>query len=158
MIGEGMKNMRSCTFIGHRECPYSIRTSLRRVVRELVVNKKVETFYVGTQGRFDKLVYEVLQEMEWEFPIKTVVVLAYLSKTGEDTYYDTEKSIFPDELTTVPFRYAVRRRNSYMIDRADFVIAYVNTPFSNAIVNVEEAIRKGKNIINLGEYRLDKNS
>ena len=64
--------------------------------------------------------------------------------------------MFPDELTKVPLRYAIRRRNSYMIERSDYVVTYLNTPYSNTIANVEEAIRKKKVVINLGDYSIEK--
>ncbi len=52
--------MPSCTFIGHRDCPEKIKLSLRKVIEKLIIKENVDTFYVGTQGRFDYFVYEVL--------------------------------------------------------------------------------------------------
>ena len=84
--------------------------------------------------------------------IKQFIKALILSPTQETKYYDIAKSIYPDELTKMPLRFAIRRRNSYMIDKADYVICYMNNPFSNTFTNVKEAAQKKKQIINLGEY------
>lgn len=142
--------MHSCTFIGHRNCPREIKELLYNTIEKLIVQKGVTSFYVGTQGGFDKLVYEVLCELKTKHRIKVFVVLAYLDRVSKDEYYDVEKTIFPEELTNVPLRLAIRRRNSYMINQADHIVAFLNTAFTNTYKNTEEAVKKKKNIINLG--------
>ena len=98
------------------------------------------------------MVYDVLCELESIYKIEINVVLAYLNDNRDEKYYDIAKSIYPDELTETPLRFAIRKRNSYMIDKADYVICYMNNPFSNTFTNVKEAAQKKKQIINLGEY------
>lgn len=147
--------MKSCTFIGHKDCPYEIKERLFCTVEDLILDKNVTRFYVGTQGRFDKLVYQVLCELEKRYEIEIFVVLAYLNRTIQDAYYDMEKTIFPEELTSIPLRFSIRRRNSFMIDKAEFVVTYMNTSLSNTYNNVAEAVRKKKRIINLGSFDLD---
>ncbi len=144
--------MQSCTFIGHRNCPSEIRNILLHTIEELIVYKNTNQFYVGTQGNFDKLVYNVLCELEKRYSIQIFVVLAYLNRVSDVEYYDSKKTIFPDELTKTPLRFAIRRRNTFMIDKCNYLITYLNTPYSNAYNNVEEAFRKKKQIINLGNF------
>lgn len=144
--------MQICSFIGHKNCPIEIRNCLLHTLEELILDKKVNRFYVGTQGDFDKMVYEVLCDLEKKHKIEVFVVLAYLNRVHEHTYYDVKKTIFPDELTKTPPRFAIRRRNSLMIDKSHYIVSYLNTPLSNTCGNVEEAIRKKKQIINLGDY------
>ena len=147
--------MYSCCFIGHRDCPNKIKNSLLETLENLIVNKNVKTFYVGTQGKFDQLVYTVLCELEEKYQIQTVVVLAYLSRSVTTEYYDNKKTIFPDELTKTPLRFAIRRRNTVMINNSQYVVTYLNTPFTNTYTNIEEAIKKKKHIINLGEFNIE---
>ena len=144
--------MQSCSFIGHKNCPREIKERLLHTIEELITNKNVTMFYVGTQGWFDRFVYETLCELEKKHKIKVFVVLAYLDRHLNNEYYDIEKTIFPDELTKTPLRFAIRKRNSFMINNSDYVICYINNPFSNAFINIEEAYKKKKEIINLGEY------
>ncbi len=148
--------MKSCCFIGHRNCPTEIRASLLAVMEQLIIAQNVDCFYVGTQGRFDRMAYDALCQLEKEHRIQWYVVLAYLNRTADDVYYDSNKTIYPDELTKTPLRFAIRRRNSFMIERSDFMITYLDTPYTNTYRNVEEAIRKKKKVINLGTYELFK--
>ena len=148
--------MHSCTFIGHRNCPREIKELLYNTIKNLIVKKNVTSFYVGTQGAFDKLVYEVLCELEKEHKIKVFVVLAYLERVSKDEYYDVEKTVFPEELANVPLRFAIRRRNSYMINQADYIVTFLNTTFTNTYKNIEEAVKKNKIIINLGSLDITK--
>ncbi len=141
--------MSGCCFIGHKFFSAEIKKSLASVIEELIADKKVTYFYVGTQGKFDRIVYEVLCDFEKQYPIQIYVVLAYLNRDA-DEYYDSNKTLYPDVLAKTPLRYAIRKRNSFMIDKADYLVSYINTPYTNAYGNVLEAIRKKKRIINLG--------
>ncbi len=145
--------MYGCCFIGHKVFSAEIKRPLASILEELIKDKMVTRFYVGTQGKFDQVVYEVLCELEKQYPIQIYVVLAYLNR-DLDVYYDGKKTIYPDELTKTPLRYAIRKRNSFMIDKADYLVSYINTPYTNAYGNVLEAIRKKKKIINLGTFHI----
>lgn len=147
--------MYSCTFIGHRDCPKSIKEKLIFEIENLIVNEKVNVFYVGTQGGFDRLVYECLCEFEKRYKIKVVVVLAYLNREDELTYYDTEKTIFPDCITKTPPRFAISKRNDYMLKKSDYLICYLDNKFSNTYELVLKAIKRNKKIINLGRITIN---
>lgn len=145
---------KSCCFLGHSKVYEEIKPRLKNVIEQLITQSGVTQFFVGTQGGFDKLVYRVLCEMEEKYPIHVVVVLVYLNQTGEEPYYDLEKTIFPDLLTKTPLRFAISKRNSYMIENSEYLISYVNTPYSRVFANIEQAIKKKKRIINLGSFSL----
>ena len=144
--------LHSCCFIGHRQCTEDIKGALRKAIEKMITDYNVCTFYVGTQGAFDRMVYAVLAELEKCYDIRTVVVLAYLnSPSCEEVYYDYEKTIFPDVLATTPPRFAIRRRNAFMMKSAAHMIAYVNTRPSNAYLHFAEAVAKKKHVINIGK-------
>lgn len=146
--------MNGCCFIGHKNCPDNIKPFVFKTVEDLVLNKEVKRFYVGTQGNFDKIVYEVLIELEKKYSIQLFVVLAYLNNNKQLNYYEDNKTIFPDELTNSPPRFAILKRNNYMINESEYVVCYLNNPFSNSYKNIEYAINRKKTIINLGEYNI----
>ena len=57
-------------------------------------------------------------------------------------------TFYPPGMESVPRRYAIVRANRYMVDHADFLIAYAWHPASNARELVEYAEKKiGKGII-----------
>jgi len=146
--------MYSCTFIGHKDCPSSIKPKLLSAIEDLITNKDVTCFYVGTHGRFDHIVYESLCELEKKYNIKIFVVLAYLNKIN-DIYYDSQKTIYPEGLEGVPLRFAISKRNIYMIENADYMISFVDNTISNSYSFVKKAMKKNLNVINLGNLVLE---
>lgn len=148
--------MNACTFIGHRECPESIKPILYKELENLIINNNVRDFYVGTHGDFDRIVYETLCELEKAYSIKVSVVLAYLYSLNKQTYYDANKTIYPDILAKTPFKFAIIKRNDFMIHQSQYIICYVNHANSNASKFVKKAIKRKLKIINLGSFNLEK--
>lgn len=139
---------KTCIFFGHRDCPHTIKGILRATVVELIEKEKVKTFLVGSQGRFDSLALQVLKELKIEFPyIRYAVVLAYL-KHANTCAADVE-TVFPEGLEMVHPKFAISARNKWMVEQADFVVAFVEHRFGGAFQFVELAKRKGKRIIHL---------
>lgn len=137
--------MTACTFFGHRDCPGSVKASLYEAIERLICNQRVDTFYVGTQGSFDRMAYGALAELRHRYShIKVYRILAYMSKPGDT---DTADTIVPEGIENAHPRYAIVHRNNWMIDRSDYVIAYVTHSFGGAYQVVERAKKKGKMII-----------
>ena len=138
-----------CTFFGHRDCPETIKPRLREVLIDLINNNGVDTFYVGNQGRFDAIVRSILRELEQAYPeIHYAVVLAYLPGKKNE-YDDFSDTMLPEGIETVHPRYAIERRNRWMLQRADFVVTYIAHPWGGAAKFAERAKREGKTVINL---------
>lgn len=139
--------MASCTFFGHRDCPSNIRERLREEIERLISHQQVNTFYVGTQGAFDRMAYAVLKELRNKYPsFKVYRVLAYMPKPGD---IDTADTILPEGIEKVHPRYAIICRNNWMINRSDYVIAYVNRTFGGAYKAVERAKQRDKVILSI---------
>ena len=145
--------MKVCTFFGHRDCPTSIKPRLRSILIDLIENKHVDTFYVGNQGNFDRLVCSLLQELSLEYThISYNIVLAYLPNNSDALRFGSYLNIiFPEGLETVPLRCAISWRNSWMLERADLVVSYVAYSWGGASKFIDIAKQKGKCIINLAE-------
>ena len=134
--------MPSCTFFGHRDCPDSIRPKLRSVLINLIENQQADTFYVGRQGSFDALVYATLRELAAEYPhIRYAAVLERLSGKNTDDFTET---LFPGAMENVPPRFAIDRRNNWMLQQADFVVVYVTHTWGGAAKFAGKAEKQGK--------------
>ncbi|MGN0178294.1 MAG: hypothetical protein ACI4DY_02475 [Monoglobaceae bacterium] len=119
-----MENTAAC-FFGHREVTHNIRPKLTAIIENLITEDNVTEFYVGHQGQFDSMVYSVLKELKSKYPkIRYTVVLAYMpdehikDRYGEDT-------LFPDGLESVPKRFAISKRNDWMIRQSGYAVCYV---------------------------------
>ena len=132
--------MPACTFFGHSQCP-DLRSELRDAVMRLS-GDGVDMFYVGDNGRFDAQVRSVLSELGLRYG----VVLAYLPKGAGAGFGDT---MFPEGLELVHPRYAIERRNRWMLERSDYVVTYVHHGWGGAAKFAALAERQGKRMIRL---------
>lgn len=139
--------MAACTFFGHRDCSSSIKGKLHKEIERLICNHGVETFYIGTQGNFDRIAYAALVELKERYRnIKVYRVLAYMPKQSEADSADT---IVPEGIENAHPRYAIIHRNYWMIDHSDYVIAYVTHTFGGAYQAAERAKRKKITVISV---------
>lgn len=141
----GGSKMSSCALFGHRDCPPSLRPLLLKTLLDLIKTQSVSVFYVGNQGNFDALALSVLGELSGIYPqIRYTVVLAYLPKAGEFFDFPT---LFPEEVQNGPPRFAVCRRNRWILEQSDWVVAYVTHPGGGAAQFVRLAQCKGKSVL-----------
>ena len=61
-----------------------------------------------------------------------------------------DSSIYPP-IESVPLKFAIAKRNEWMMENADLVIAYVNRNYGGAYQSLQIAKRRKKKIINIGE-------
>ena len=141
----------TCTFFGHRNAPREVENKIKKVLDTLIKNQCVSRFYVGDNGSFDYMVYRALGVLKQEYPhISFAKVLAYLP-TDKEEYSTTDYSntVFPEGLESVPPRFAIDKRNRWMIEQSDFVVVYVKYSTGGAAKFAELAKRRGKTVINL---------
>lgn len=140
---------KTCTFFGHRDCPASVMPKLRTVLVDLIEHHGVEQFYVGRQGNFDTMVRAVLRELAKTYPqIRYAVVLEQLPKLRGDARCFSD-AIFPEGMEDVPPRFAISRRNEWMLRRADMVVTYVTHSWGGAAQYAKKAGKQGKIVLNL---------
>ena len=137
-----------CTFFGHRDAPSEIRDKLQAVLVDLIENHGADTFYVGNNGSFDAMARNVLIELKPIYPhIELFVVLAYLpTKKGYEADYET---IYPEGLEDTPPKFAISKRNEWLVENSDTVITYVERSWGGASQFKKLAEKRGKTVINL---------
>jgi len=140
--------MQACTFFGHRECPDTIKSKLRKTLIDLITNHNVDTFYIGNQGRFDAIVRSVLRDLKEEYPhIQYAVVLAYLPGK-QNEYDDYSDTMIPEGIESVHPRYAISWRNSWILGQSDYVVTYIAHSWGGAAQFARKAVKQGKKVIN----------
>lgn len=117
------------TFCGHKEVydRASVETWLNKVIEDLI-ELGADEFYLGGYGSFDKLVAKTIKGfIEGNKNIISILVLPYIDKKI-DTY---EMSLYTQTeyppIENVPKRYAILKRNEYMVKISDVLVAYVMT-------------------------------
>ena len=136
-----------CTFFGHRDASEKVVFALKEVIESLI-KKGIKSFYVGNNGNYDLLVQSVLSDIKKaNIDIDFKIVLSYL---GEKAITDNQdKTIFPEGLENVPRRFAISKRNDWLISNANVVVVYCTNTFSNSYKLAQKATKKNLNIINL---------
>ena len=138
------------TFCGHRDVYSSedrLRQWLKETVRELI-SRGADKFYLGGYGAFDRLSASVVRELRTDHPdIESVLVLAYLDRTLDELDRATyDRTAYPP-LEKFPKRFAIVRRNEWMVDASDVVVSGVTHDWGGAYRTLKYAEKRGKEII-----------
>jgi len=140
-----------CFLIGHRDAPEELMSFLETSIEQHILEYGVSVFLVGSHGHFDtmaaKAVIKAKERYGW---LQLYQLLAYhpaerssvLPKGFDGSYY-------PEDLQSVPRRFAISRANRIAIDESDYIISYAIYP-GGAKTAVNYAIRrKGSNFVTL---------
>ncbi len=143
-----------CCFFGHGDAPYEIRPQLMETLEGLITDG-IDSFLVGHQGRFDRIVLSGLRELKMKYPhLNYYVVLAYMPGTkSEYEEYAPGETLFPEGLEFIHPRYAISWRNNYLINNSNVVVTYITHSWGGAAKYAEKAGKQGKRIINIVEKR-----
>ena len=137
------------TFCGHREVAETQEVSewLLKVTEQLIM-EGAEEFLLGGKGHFDFMAAEAVRALKKKYPhIRSTLVLAYLNHqpvAWEKELYDG--TMYPP-LEGVPHRFAIARRNAYMVAEADVLVAYVQYGFGGAAKTLQLARQKKKRVL-----------
>ena len=142
------------TFFGHKTITSldGLLEKIRQVIDYNIVPAEKTVFYCGGLGDFDNLCAKVcfgLKENNKNCEVLLITPYINVSKNNSKQY---DGIIYPP-LENVPLKFAISRRNMWMIDESDLVIVYVNHSFGGAYNAMKYAKRKKKRVINLGTYK-----
>lgn len=140
--------MSVCTFFGHSDCYGLNRDKLVDEIEKLIL-QGVDLFYMGNHGRFDAMARGAVRQLQGRYPhIRYAVVLAYLPAAGRDSE-DYSDTVYPEGLEIGPPRFAIDRRNRWMLQEADICLCYIDHTWGGAYKYYCRAKRQGKTVINL---------
>ena len=159
-------------FFGHRKIDETkeLKNNLCGIIENLIVNKKVDTFFFGSKSEFDDLCHKVVTELKEKYPhIKRIYVRSAFQHIP-DWYEDSllkhyEGTYFPEHMENAG-RASYVERNQEMINKSDFCVVYYDEnylpsrrrnskrdlfdyqPKSGTAVAYEYAVKKKRKIIN----------
>ena len=112
------------------------------IILPALIEGGAATFYLGGYGDFDRLAAAAVKRQKAVYPnITSVLVLAYLNREYDTVAYDT--TTYPP-LEKVPPRYAIVKRNQWMVSESDVVISGVVHSYGGAVKTLHYARSKGK--------------
>ena len=144
------------TFCGHSNCLFSDeeKEKLKQLLIKEIRKNPTCKFYLGGYGDFDSLCLRTLRELKTVFPnIELLFITPYLdsnySKLELAKYY-YDDIVFPP-IENIPRKFAILKRNEWMVDSADLVIAYVKYSWGGAAKTLKYAKRNKVSTINIAE-------
>ena len=136
------------TFCGHKEIAdtSTVRVAVDETLRGLVA-EGADYFLLGGYGGFDSLAAHVVYDLKRDNPqIHSTLVIPYLNRDYDTKLYDDTTS---PPLEGVPLKFAISKRNEWMVDQADVVVAYVQHSWGGAAATLRYAESKHKRIIRI---------
>lgn len=135
------------TFVGHSS--YVEKESDKQKIMEILERNVGDTdcdFFLGGYGNFDKFSLNCCIEYRKKHKkSKLIYVIPYLDRKYDLTNFDG--SVYPP-IENVPKRFAISRRNKWVVEQADIIIAFVRY-LGGAKTTLDYAIKKSKLIYNL---------
>ena len=139
------------TFCGHSKFYDSkeIHGEMMALLEQLVGDAPVE-FFLGGYGNFDSFARSCCEEFKETHPnAKLILITPYINKK----FYEYEKKLYDGiiypEIEDKPLKFAISYRNKWMVEKADYVIAYVDEAYGGAYQTLTHARRRKKPIFNL---------
>ena len=147
-------------FVGHSiVCDeFKVIEKVKEYVEKSIVNEEEILCYLGGYGKFDELCAIACRELKRKYPfIELVYVTPYISESAQRKIKDMigcglyDSSLYPP-IENAPPRFAIAKRNRWLISNADLVIAYVNHSFGGAYKTLKMAKGMNKRIINICDF------
>ena len=143
------------TFCGHGDFikTEKIENTLIELLKFFAKGRETIDCYCGGYGRFDGFAAECVRKAKKDFEnIRNCLIIPYIPLSFQEKikylndYYD--EIIYPP-LKNIPAKYAIIKRNEWMVDKADLLIAYVKHSWGGAAKSLQYAKRKNTAIFQL---------
>ena len=145
------------SFVGHAQISWQekIKEAVKEQLRANAKRGTAVTCYLGGRGDFDAICARACKELKEEsLEIEAVYVTPYLGISEQARIREMQScglcdsSLYPPIEGTPP-KFAISKRNEWMVSNADLIIAYVAHDYGGAYQALQTARRRGKRIINL---------
>ena len=148
---------KTCFFIGHREADERIYPALKDAVQKHITEYGVTEFVTAQYGGFDRLAARCVVELKRTYAQIHLYILCpyHPAERVPDLPEGADGTYYPEGMERVPRRAAIVQANRMMVKQADYLIACVWHPGSNAreiLLYAQKREENGKiRITNLGQ-------
>ena len=147
------------TFCGHAHFSKSeeYEQKILAFLEEKVGDKPAD-MCLGGYGDFDSFAYDCCKKYKETHPnVLLLFITPYMTVEYQQNHLEYQKTryddiIYPEIEDKLP-RFAISYRNKWMVEKADYVVAYVDHDWGGAYTTYKHAKRKGKFIFNLGKLQ-----
>lgn len=159
-----MMDTYTVAFFGHRyiDNPFQIEERLDIIIERLIREHEYVEFLVGRNGEFDQFVSSAICRAKRSCRDDNnfhVLVLPYPTAEYQNNVEYFEQ--YYDEIeicqasAKAHFKGAMKIRNREMVDRADWIVCYINHQSGGAYQTIQYAQKQNKKIINLATEEIE---
>ena len=135
-----------------------VKKIVKEQVQKVLSNVERTICYLGGYGEFDEICARACRELKREHScIELVYVAPYMTLSEQAKIREMQalglydSSIYPPIERVIP-KFAIAKRNEWMMTNADVIIAYVNHCSGGAYRSLQIAKRRKKKIINICDF------
>ena len=148
------------SFAGHSLIPHreSVRKIVKEQIRKTIFGKEHILCYLGGYGDFDEICASACRDLKKEVTgIELIYISPYLNLSEQSKIKESQRLRLYDDciyppIENVPPKFAIAKRNEWMMTNADFIIAYVKYNRGGAYKSLQVAKRKKKRILNICDF------
>ena len=142
---------------GHRDfCPTKeIEEKLYSLLNNLIRSKEYLEIYIGRNGEFDVFAASVVKRFQKEVGAERNCLTLILPYTVKDIdYYEKyyDDIIIPDRVTNAYPKFAITKRNRWMVENCDLLVCFVKHNNGGAYKAMKYAEKLERKIINLFSF------
>lgn len=153
---------RAAAFTGHRDIDKSEYTALAGrlfLTVDRLYREGFRVFYTGVALGFDTLAAVTVLNMKHRYPDLSLVAAVPCPEQSAK-WSDSDRALYEsilrraDEVVTVSPHYTggcMQKRNRYMVDRAEVLVAYVKRESGGSAYTRNYALKKGVTVIDVTE-------
>ena len=152
---EEENKIKTCAFTGHRELEADFDVKKLEENIELLIKNGVKIFYNGGALGFDLIAAKIVLKLKNKYDIKLITCVPFY---GQEKYFSSaQKEVYnkilkaSDEviiLSDTYYKGCFLRRNDYMIENADYLIAYLKKSVGGTAYTVNKfRAQKGDKIL-----------
>ena len=127
-------------------------TKLTEIIEEIICTNKNTEFFLGGYGNFDFICAQILKNLKNKYRnFKRIFITPYIENTYLSNKFDKElydDCIYPP-LENIPKKYAILKRNCWIIDNCNFLIFYKNNSCGGTAKAYKYAKQKQIKLINI---------
>ena len=150
--------MASCALTGHRALRKDFSAEELENRLEEFIENGTDTFYCGMAVGFDLVCAQIILRLREKYAVKLIACIPYPGQSAKFSaawrkIYD-ECVARADQKVTVSPEYSgfcMSARNQYMVNRADYVYAYLYDAKGGTANTVRYAQEKGKRVLRYGQ-------
>lgn len=122
-----------------------IEQMLRKIIKKLLCEYDATNFLVHQYGDFDKLAYNVLNELKKEYQDTNTFSIGIIEKLIIDDRFYTARCLDSEKEE----KFDMADKDKFIVDCSDFVVSYVKYGWDDAYKTVEYAQFVNKPIIHI---------